>query len=152
MLIIGTFEHSIELELALAELEHNNISRNNILVVLMSIDQNTTTLSNNTSKDFYSKGIEIGIACATFGSVIGASVGFALAWGPVICGLLAALIGFFIAFGIYLFAKKATNRHLPKKLPEVTVVIKCLKDQSNLSMQTMWKYGALTVGQVIDSF
>jgi hypothetical protein len=47
------------------------------------------------------KAIEVGMACATGFSVLGASAGFVLAWGPVIWGLLAACFGFGIGFGLY---------------------------------------------------
>lgn len=100
------------------------------------------------AKDLYYKGIEVGMACATAFSVIGTSAGFILVWGPIIWGLLAAFIGFIFGFGIYLLAKKFTRyRQLPKRLPEVIVIVQCEQEQYKLVSETMWKYRALTVGQ-----
>lgn len=150
MLIIGTFEHSLDLEQALAIMEHSGISRKYILVVPMEIDPKTPTQFYSNEHERYSKGIEVGIACATASSVVGTSVGFILALGPVFWGLTAALIGFTIGFGIYLLVKKGNPRHLPKKLPEITVIVQCSEDQSLLIKETMWRYRVLTVGQVPD--
>lgn len=150
MLVIGTFEHSIELEQLLATLEYSSISRNYILVVPMVIDPKSPTQFISKSRDLYSKGIEVGIACATASSVVGTSIGFILTWGPIFWGLIAAFIGFTIGFGLYLLAKKGTLRHLPKTLPEITVIVQCPEDQSALVMETMWKYRVLTVGRALE--
>ena len=147
MLVIGTFEHSIELEQVLAVLEHRGISRKHIMVVPMDTDPKTSTLFTGKSQDFYYKGIEVGVACATASSVIGTSIGFILALGPVFWGLAAALMGFAIGFGIYAFARKGNLRRLPKKLPEITVIVQCMEEQSLLVEETMWKYSVLTVGR-----
>lgn len=147
MLIIGTFEHSIELEQALAVLEHSGISRNHILVVLMDTDPGPPIQPIGKSRGRYYKGIEVGMACATASSVIGTSVGFVLKWGPIFWALITAFAGFTIGFGIYLFANKGKHRQLPKKFPEITVIVQCPQDQSTQVKEIMWKYYALTVGQ-----
>lgn len=113
----------------------------------MDTDPKTPIQFISKSRDLYYKGIEVGIACATASSVIGTSIGFILAWGPVFWGLIAAFIGFTTGFGIYLLVKKGSHRHLPKKLPEITVIVQCPEDQSILVMETMWKYRVLTVGR-----
>lgn len=87
------------------------------------------------------------MACATASSVIGISIGFVLRWGPILWALIFALIGFAIAFGIFMLTNKDNHRHLPKKLPEITVIVQCLEDQSILVMETMWKYRVITVGR-----
>lgn len=147
MLVIGTFEHSIELEEALVVLEHNGISRNHILVVPMDTDSTPPSQYIGKSRDRLYKGTEVGMACATASSVIGISIGFVLTWGPIIWALIFALIGFAIAFGIFMLTNKDNHRHLPKKLPEITVIVQCLEDQSILVMETMWKYRVITVGR-----
>ncbi|MCX7749580.1 MAG: hypothetical protein N2645_22195 [Clostridia bacterium] len=151
MLIIGTFEHSIELEQALAELEHSGILRSHILVVPMDIYPITSDRFMNKSNDFYNKGIEVGMACATACSVVGVSIGFILSLGPIFWGLATAFTAFMIGFGLYCLFNKNTHRHLPKKLPEVTVVVQCQANQSIPVEEIMWKYRVLTVGRVLES-
>lgn len=147
MLVIGTFPHSIELEQALTVMEHSGIIRKYILVVLMDIEPNNPTQFMSKEHDLYSKSIEVGIACGTATSVVGASIGFVLKWGPVVWCLIFAFSGFAVGFGTSLFTKRGIRRNLPKILPEVTVIVQCHENQSIMVMETMWKYGALTVGR-----
>ena len=147
LLVIGTFEHSIELEQALAVLEHSGISRNHILVVPMDTDPTPPIQYIGKSRDRYYKGIEVGMACATASSVLGISIGFILTWGPIIWALIFAIFAFAIGFGIIQLISKDNHRHLPKKLPEITVIVQCSEVQSILIMETMWKYRVLTVGR-----
>ena len=148
MIIIGTFEHSIELELLLANLENNHVARKHIMVVPMDIDPKNPFQVDSKRRDLYYKGIEVGIACATGSSVIGASMGFIMTWGPVFCALIASAIGFSIGFGIYLFFNKwSIYKNTPNKLPEITVIVQCEDEQSRLIIDEMWKYSALSVGK-----
>ncbi|SMC75016.1 hypothetical protein [Sporomusa malonica] len=148
MLIIGTFEHSLELEQVLAVLEHNGIARKHILVIPMDTEPTPPVRFITKARDLYAKGFEVGVSCATGSAVIGTSIGFILPWGPIFAGLMAAATGFTIAFGIYLLINKGTHRHLPKKLPEITIIVQCLEEQSIPVMETMWEYRILTVGRV----
>ncbi|MDP4179563.1 MAG: hypothetical protein Q8942_00540 [Bacillota bacterium] len=148
MLIIGAFEHSIELEEALSVLENRGILRKSIMVVPMDTDSTKSTQYISRSWDRYNKAIEVGMAVAPAGAVIGMSIGLVLKWGPVFWALILAFAGFAIGLGIYLFVNKSYNRHLPKKLPEVTVIVQCSEDRSMMVMETMRKYHALTVGHI----
>ena len=148
LIIIGTFEHSMELELLLGSLENNHINRKHIRVVPMDVDSKNPFQYDSKKQDIKYKATEVGISCATGFSVVGASVGFILAWGPVFCGLIASILGFFIGFGIYISLKRLKNyKHLPDKLPEVTVMVKCQEEQLEFIKDMMWKYRALTVGK-----
>jgi len=147
LLIIGTFEHSLELEQALAVLEHSGVPRKQIMVIPMDTAPKPPVHFVNKIRDLYSKAAEIGMACATASSIIGTSVGFILTWGPIFWGMFAALIGFAFGAGLYLLFNWGTYRHLPKKLPEITVIVQCPENLSVLVMETMWQYRVITVGQ-----
>ena len=147
MIVIGTFEYSIDLELLLANLGNTHIARKHIMVVPMDIDPKNPFVFNCKKRDLHYKGTEVGIAVATGCSVIGTSAGFILALGPVFWGLTAAAIGFLIGFGIYFFSHKPSNyRQLPSILPGIIVIVQCKDEQSGLIIDAMWKYCALTVG------
>lgn len=142
MLIIGIFEQSIELEQALAEIENSSIPREHILVTFMDNDPKKNNFRAHSPHAF-----EIGISMATGCSVIGASIGFVLTWGPIIWGLIGAFIGFGIGLSAYYLVKKgktqkkSTNR-------EVTVIIQCNKEQAQHITNILWNYQALSVGQI----
>jgi len=150
LLVIGTFEHSIELEQALAVLENGSITRKCIMVVPMDTHFVSSMQYIGKSRDRYYKGIEVGMACATASSVVGMSVGYALAWGPIIWALITAFAAFFLGLGLFLFLNRNNGKHLPKKLPEVTVIVQCPEEQCTRVAETMWKYRALSVGQTLE--
>ncbi len=149
MLIIGTFEHSIELEQALAVLEHNGIPRKQILLIPMETAPAASFRYAENPLDIYYKSFEFGVACATLASVFGASVGFILTWGPILWGLIASFSGFAAGFGIYFLINKRLHSPKKKKLPEVAVIVQCSESESAFVEETMWNYRVLTVGQTI---
>lgn len=118
------------------------------MVVPMDSDPEHSNQFINKAKDFSYKGIEAGIIGATVCSVLGTSIGFILAWGPVICGLISAFSGFAAVYAIYVHAKKGISyRNSPKKLPEISIIVQCSEEQALLVKESMWKYGALSVGK-----
>jgi hypothetical protein len=147
MLIIGTFKHSIELEQVLTVLEQIGIPREHIMVVPMGTYPQPPLHYMNKLPDLYAKGMEVGMACATASTIVGTSIGFILEWGPIFWGLLASVIGFSIAFGSYLLINRGAHRRLPKRLPEITVIVQCPPERIVQIMEAMWQYGVLTVGQ-----
>jgi hypothetical protein len=142
MLIIGIFEQSIEMEQALAEIENSSIPKEHILVTFMDNDPKKNNFREHSPHAF-----EIGISIATGCAVIGASSGFVLKWGPIIWGLIGALIGFTIGVIAYYFIKKARTKKKSTNR-EVTILIQCTKEQSPQIRNILWNYQALSVGQV----
>lgn len=141
MLIISIFHQSIELEQALAELEATFVSRENILVAFM--DGSGT---NRGVKEYNPHPFEIGMCTATAGAVIGASCGFELTLGPILLGIIGAIVGYVLGAGIYLWIKK--GKAFKQPLEEVTVIIECKEEQSTHINELLWKYQAISVGQV----
>ncbi|PYI52516.1 hypothetical protein [Paenibacillus flagellatus] len=148
MLIIGTFEHSFELEQALAELEQTGIERRYMMVVPMDADPKESFVRTDVSGEQNRKPIEAGMACATACCVIGTSVGFRLAWGPLIWGLISTVIGFAAGFGTFKAVQKSEGRKPPSRLPEVTIIVQCREELSNPVRRIMWRYRAMTVGRL----
>lgn len=148
MIIIANFQQSIELEQALAVLEHSGIPRKHMLVVAMDTESKDPLVIANTTRNPHSKRVEVGFASATGLAVIGASAGFTLVWGPIIWGLIACTVGFWVGFGMtYLFSKGDSKRHLPKKLPEITVIVQCPEEKYEHISEILWRYKSLTIGR-----
>lgn len=141
MLVVGTFEHSIELEQALAEVQRLGVPRERILVVLMEPGEGVT------NEDIRAKAVEAGIASATGFAAVGACIGFMLAWGPIVWGL----VGYLIGYSLYRTVKRANNPsafHPPAAMlrPDVTVVIQCEEELSKRVSEKLNEYRAITVG------
>ncbi|MFP7297145.1 hypothetical protein [Neobacillus niacini] len=147
MNLFATFKQSIELEQALSELESSYVKADQILVIYMDNEPQQVPLVGRT-KDIHSNSFEAGMASATGSAVIGASIGFVLAWGPIIWGLIFVIIGFTIGYCIYYFLKKDKFHTLnPKKEAEILVIIQCTETLAHPIKEILWKYQALTVGQ-----
>jgi hypothetical protein len=150
MNIFATFEQSIEIEQALAELESSFIPSDQILVVYMDKVPSPVQLTGRKS-EIHSNAFEVGIACATGSAVIGACIGFVLVWGPIIWGLICVIIGFTIGYCLYYFLKKdSVHTLLQKKEAEVLVIIQCAEILAHPIREILWKYQAFTVGQTED--
>ncbi|WP_419393221.1 hypothetical protein [Cytobacillus praedii] len=147
MIIIGTFEQSIELEQALTVLENSSISKDQILIIFMDDKPSPIQIPGRT-QNIHSNAFEIGMASGTGCAVIGASVGFTLYLGPIICGLLGALIGFTIGYALYYFPNKGkSHSKKTKNTPEIAVIIQCANSQLPFIEEILWKYQAITVGK-----
>ncbi|MCR8633748.1 hypothetical protein [Paenibacillus radicis (ex Xue et al. 2023)] len=153
MLIVSTFEHSVELEQALAVLEKNGIDSSHILAVPMDAFPNKSFAFASEASEQAHKAFEVGMACATACGVLGSTYGFILEWGPLIWGLMAAVGGFGAGFGIYrlyIVPRSQAKRLKASKLPEVTVIIRCTTAKHLEVCKVLWQYKALTVGSIAD--
>lgn len=146
MIAVGMFRHSFELERALSGLERSGIPSHQILVVFMDRAPQGPPRQKQPG-ELQTNSVEVGMACATGLSVIGASVGFILPWGPVLCGLASAFAGFGIGSGLYRFIRRKDGHPSPTgALPELTVIVQCREDQYSRVQDIMWSHQALTVG------
>nr|WP_308113635.1 hypothetical protein [Alicyclobacillus tolerans] len=92
-----------------------------------------------------------GAAIATAFSVIGASVGFSLKWGPIYWGLIGTASGFLLGFLIDLFINKVVqkrNRTLRGKNPQVILIVECEDNQADSVEDILWHHLALGVARV----
>lgn len=151
MQIFSTFEHSTYLELAITAVETVGVQKNKILAVpLMNRVQERKlfdTLHRADGISLFDKGAAIGTAF----SVIGASIGFVLEWGPIFWGVIGGAIGFMIGFIIdYIFYKviQKRKRVLKGKHSEVILVIDCPNDLVEKVEQLLWDHLALGVAKL----
>ncbi|WP_051250389.1 hypothetical protein [Paenibacillus harenae] len=158
MLIVGVFAHCTELELALSLLEHNGIKQSWIMVVPMDRSQDAkSTFSPRIASDA-EMAFEIGMAGGTAFSVVGVSLGFSLYLGPLLWGVIFAVIGFLLAFGITLLVKRkksarfgskyVRNKNKKANQPEITVLIQCEKERAGKVSQILWEHEAIAVGEL----
>src|SRR5699024_6239684 len=103
MQLFSTFDHNLYLELAISKLEQTGIKREHIFAVPLDNRKEARRLFDNLHRSDGTSLIDIGSALATAFSVVGVSIGFKLTWGPIIWGLISALVGFGIGVLIRLF-------------------------------------------------
>lgn len=150
MLVVGSFQITTELEQVLALLENTGIGRDRIMAVPMDIDETNDALEPIQSRDRRAGGFEMGMACATGMAVFGTSRGFIWPWGPVICGIVSAIVGFVIGLLLHTAISMARGGRprKPAQLPEVTLLIRCQPESVEAVRRLLWQHQALSVGVV----
>lgn len=151
MQIFSTFEHSSYLELAITSLDTVGVKKDHILAVPLNnrVEERRLfdTLHRADGISLFDKGAAIGTAF----SVVGASVGFALEWGPIFWGLIGAALGFIVGFIIdYIIYKIVHKRKrvLKGKHSEVILVIECPTELVEKVEKVLWDNLALGVAKV----
>ncbi|WP_078427846.1 hypothetical protein [Alkalihalobacterium alkalinitrilicum] len=151
MQIFSTFEHSSYLEIAITALEKVGIKKNHILAVplISRVEERRLfdTLHRADGISLFDKGAAIGTAF----SVIGASVGFVLEWGPIYWGIIAGVSGFIIGFLIDYFIFKVVHkrkREVKGKKSEVVLVLECPDELVEKVENVLWEHLALGVAKV----
>src|SRR5699024_1538666 len=142
--IVSTFEHSTYLELALTALEESGVTRENILTIPVKKRKikrkfmDTIHLSDGISL------LDLSMALATALSVIGVSFGFRLKWGPIIWGLIGAIVGGVVGFSVkwlfYQYKHSKESRVNRKSMTEVVVLIECKPEQAEKIEEILWDY------------
>jgi hypothetical protein len=149
MQVFATFEHSMYLELAISKLEENDIT--DIFAVPLDNRQEEQKLFDSLHRSDGTSFISKGMILAVLFSVVGASRGFVLEWGPIYWGLIGAVSGFIIGFGIDLLIHliKNKNRSMIKgKHSEVILIIECENSQAQQVEKILWDHLALGVAKI----
>lgn len=151
MQIYSTFEGNNYLEMAISTLEKKGIKKENIFAVPLDNRTEERKVFDTIHRSDGTSLIDIGMALATAFAVIGASVGFKLAWGPIYWGLISAIIGFVLGFAIRLFTEiyfKKKKRLLKGEKSEIILIIDCDDVQSELIENILWNHFALGVAKI----
>jgi hypothetical protein len=149
MQIFATFDHSQYLELAIRKLEQNGL--NDIFAVPLDNRSEDPKLFDTLHQSDGISLINKGMFLAVIFSVIGASRGFLLEWGPIYWGLIGAGIGFILGFILDLIILKIKNkkiRVLNGKISEVILIIECEEEKGKEVEKMLWDHLALGVAKV----
>ncbi|MDF2926465.1 MAG: hypothetical protein K0R57_5379 [Paenibacillaceae bacterium] len=149
MLVLATFDHSMELEQALLILEREGIERRGIMVVPLDALGRNSHIRFELPADWKERAFEIGMATGTASAVFGICLGFVWDWGPLIWGLLTAIGGFGIGYIIYgLVYHLLWKAGDPVKRPEAAVIVRGKEENVDLIRQVLWQHKALSLGIV----
>ncbi|TYR73150.1 hypothetical protein FZC79_19800 [Rossellomorea vietnamensis] len=151
MQLISTFENNAFLEIAISMLEKKGLKRENIFAVPLDNRTEERMVFDTIHRSDGTSLIDIGMVLGTAFSVVGASVGFNLAWGPIYWGLIGAFIGFMLGFSIRLVTElviKKKRRALKGKQSEVVLIIDCEESHAELVENILWNHYALGVAKV----
>ena len=148
MHIISSFEHSAFLELAINHLQEKGIEKENIVAVPLQNMKDQPKLFDTIHRSDGESLLDLAAVLGTIFSVLGASFGFVLTWGPIIWGILGLAFGAIIGFMIdYLLTKKRkkrkTNLHT-----EVILIVNCKENEYETVKRILFENRALGVGEL----
>ncbi|MBT2645052.1 hypothetical protein J7I80_22790 [Bacillus sp. ISL-41] len=146
MQLFSTFQHTVHTEMAIATLEKKGIKKKDIFVFPLDNRMEERKVFDNINRSDGTSLIDIGAALATAFSVIGASIGFKLAWGPIYWGLIGAAAGGLIGFAIRLFTEviiQKKRRLLKGVQSELIVIVDCKDSQAEMVENILFGHYAL---------
>jgi len=152
MQFFSTFDSNIYLELAISKLENEGIEKKCLFAVPLDNREEEIRLFDSIHRTDGTSMIDIGTALATAFSVVGTSIGFKLAWGPIFWGVITAAIGFTLGVGIRFYTEIVLRRRKRKPLQgknaEIILIINCTETQANLVENILWEHYAIGVAKV----
>jgi hypothetical protein len=151
MQVFSTFENHIYLEMAISTLQKKGIPKENIFAVPLDNQTENNKLFDTLHHSDGTSLIDIGMALGTAFSVIGASIGFELAWGPIYWGLIGAFTGFALGFIIRLLIEKVLKKRkriIKGKNSEVILIIDCEETMAEYVENILFKHYALGVAKI----
>lgn len=149
MYLFATFEYSNLIELALTELERNNIDKEKILVVPLDKRVGKMVLFDTLHQ---SDGKSLFDLTASFGVVfmlLGVIYGFVLEWGPVLWGVIGLIFGGLLGTIIGILFKKKHDRTLNSnnKSGEIILMVHCNDEEVKKVEEILWDHLAIGVGR-----
>ncbi|WP_098441549.1 hypothetical protein [Bacillus sp. es.034] len=151
MQLFSTFEHSVHIEMAVATLEKKGIPNEKIFIVPLDNRKEERKVFDTMARSDGTSLIDIGAALSTAFAVIGASVGFELAWGPIYWGLIGAATGFLVGFAIRLFTEivlKKKRRLMKGFHSEIIMIVDCEEDEGEMVENILFRHYAMGVAKV----
>ncbi|HZG85080.1 hypothetical protein [Paenibacillus sp.] len=146
MHVIAQFDLSSYVEIAIAELEKQGIRRRQLVAVPLETRPPRRRMIDTIHRSDGESLIDVGMALGTAVSVVTASVGMTLEWGPIVWGLIGAAGGFGIGliFDI-LQSRRRRRRQKYRRIGEVVIIVDCDELQAERVADTMWRHQALGV-------
>ena len=148
MHIISSFEHSAFLELALNKLQEKGIEKENIVAVPLQNMKDQPKLFDTIHRSDGENLLDLAAVLGTIFSVLGASFGFVLTWGPIIWGLLGLAFGAIIGFMIDYLLTKKHKKSKTNLNTEVILIVSCKENEYDIVKRILFENRALCVGEL----
>lgn len=149
MYVVSTFEHSVYLELVITAIQIKGIKKENIMAISMDKKGEQRRLFDTIHSSDGLSLLDLPAILAVIFGVFGGIYGFVLKWGPLLCSLVAILIGLVLGFIIKLITtKKYDNRQGDKRGTEVVLLIECIESQLEMVKDILWSHNALGVSKL----
>ena len=148
MHVISSFEQSTFLELAINKLQENGIEKENIVAVPLENIKEPAKIFDTIHRADGISLIDLSAVMGTIFSVLGATFGFVLEWGPIIWGLIGLVMGAMIGFIIDLFFSKKRRGRLTYLYTEIVLIVNCQETQFQMVRKILQEHFAFGIGKL----
>jgi hypothetical protein len=148
MHVISTFEHSTYIEIAINQLEETGIVKENIAAVPLEKMKESPKILDTIHRSDGASLLDLAAVLATIFSVLGASFGFELKWGPIIWGLIGLGFGAILGFIIDFLLTKKRYRSKTKLKTEIILIIKCHEHEFEKVKKILFENMAFGIGKL----
>jgi len=145
--VLCYFEHNLQLEMALCQLEKRGVAKERILAVPLKERKDRADIVDTIDRPDRISALDSAVIMGTTFMVLGVIYGFVWKWGPIIWGLIGLLAGSALGFIFYYLIG---GRRGSKKsgLAKVILIIHCHEGQGNTVEKILWFNHALGVGSI----
>ncbi|MBD3922530.1 hypothetical protein H8B09_27505 [Paenibacillus sp. PR3] len=148
MHIIAAFEPSDDLEMAILALERDGIDRKHIAAVPMESTAAKRNLLHIVHRGGGNGAFDAAAVIGTICSVLGASFGFDLKWGPILWGLIGLAIGATIGYILNKAFANRGNQATPSSSVKASVVliVRCEASEWRAVNEILRQFSAISIG------
>lgn len=155
MYIIATFNHSLQLEIAITQLEEHGMAKDSILAVPLQRQRYAFHVFDSIHS---SDGVSLlggALAFGTFSMVLGTIYGFLWYWGPIVWGLIFLFCGTSIWLtGAIVYMKNRQAKTIAKEMRsgsncgDVVLLIRCDRPQFAFVKEILTSSMAQAIGVI----
>lgn len=147
--ITASFEHSLKLELAIAELEQKGISQEQICAIPMNVPEKEMQLFDTIHRADGMSMFDLPTVIGTTFMLFGVMWGFLWTWGPIIWGMIGLFLGAALGFAFkYIYYRMSAQKQPPTgKTTEVVLIVGCHKSEAEMVERVLAGHLALSLGR-----
>lgn len=152
--IVASFQHSKEIEIALAELNNMGLNKSHVLVLPLDKKEIASKTFDSIEMSDRESLIDIAAILGMIFMLLGAIYGFVLTWGPILWALIGLITGIILGFLIkfsYLKNKQKKRQNRNYHQTEIIVIIHCEDYQVDKARGILWDNRALGLTTYINN-
>lgn len=150
MYVVGSFEHSLFVELAISEITELGFSEEQILAIPLDKRNERPKLFDTMHFADGESFLDLALPLGTLGMLAGGIYGFVLPLGPIIWALIGLVWGSLLGFLIkFLMLRRKTKKRMQSgknPSPQVFIMIHCGLGEAKQVKEILWTHHALGVG------
>lgn len=148
MIVIGTFENNLFIELAISSLEQQGILKENIFAAPLDKRPEPRRIFDSIHRADGLSLFDTGAILGTCLMLLGSIYGYVLQWGPIIWGIIGALSGIGIGIAIKFWKLKRTVHGNKMVTSEIVLMVRCEQSERNIVEKILWDNLALGLTSV----